>query len=105
MENSLLDFLGTALIPELGSYVSACSSGYVHLVLICIAALRALPYQLAVFFYDFYFTVEAALLAIVALGIEFCIHDVVVDELDYFHNSIQVVLHVRHFNIAYRAAC
>ena len=48
MENSLLDLLGTSLIPELGSDISTGTSCNVHLVLVSVAAVRALPYQLAV---------------------------------------------------------
>ena len=47
MENSFLDLLGSSLIPELRSDVSAGSSCNVHFVLVSIAAVRTFPDQLA----------------------------------------------------------
>ena len=49
MQHSLLNLLRSALIPELGSDISTRSAGYIHLVLITIAAAWTLPYELAVF--------------------------------------------------------
>ena len=52
MQHALFDFLGSALIPELGSDVAAGSSGHVHFILITVAAIRALPYKFSVFFHN-----------------------------------------------------
>ena len=72
MENALADFLGAPLVPILRAYVSACAAGYIHLILVFVAAFWALPDEFAVFvLYNFYLSVEAAYLAIVAFCIEF----------------------------------
>ena len=48
MENSLLDLLGTSLIPELSSDISTGTSCNVHLILVTVATVRALPDKLTV---------------------------------------------------------
>ena len=45
MQYSFLNLLGTALIPELGSYITACSPGHIHLVLILVFTVGADPDQ------------------------------------------------------------
>ena len=100
MKHPLLDLLSSSLIPELGANVSAGTSGNVHLVLITVSALRALPYQLAVVLDDLYLAVVAAYLAVVALGVELGIHDIVIDKSDDLHYSRNVVEHIWHLNIA-----
>ena len=104
MQNPVPDLLRPALIPELGADIAAGPAGHVHLVLIRVAALGALPDELAVFLYDLDLTVPAAHLAVVALGVELGIDDVVVDELHYLQYCFQVVLHVGHFHVADGAA-
>ena len=52
MQYAVLDLLCAALVPVLGADVAAGSAGYVHFILVGIAALRAFPDQLAVFFGD-----------------------------------------------------
>ena len=101
MKYSFLDLLSPALIPELGSYVSAGSAGYVHLVLIAVTAVGAFPDELSVFIVnDLDLTVISSYLAVIALGIELCVHDVFIDVLHYGNDSIDVVLKVGNFNIA-----
>ena len=100
MKHPLLDLLSSSLIPELGADVSAGTSGNVHLVLITVSALRALPYQLAVVLDDLYLAVVAAYLAVVALGVELGIHDIVIDKSDDLHYRRNVVEHIWHLNIA-----
>ena len=51
-------------------------------------------HQLAIVFDNLDFPIETAYLTVVALGVEFGIHDVIVDKLHYTNNSLQVVLHV-----------
>lgn len=81
MQHAILDFLRPALIPELGSDVAAGTSRYEELILVAVAAVRAFPDQLAgVVGHDLDLTVVAAYLAVVALGVEFRVHDIVVDE-------------------------
>ena len=84
MKNSLFNLLSSALIPELCSDVSAGSARYVHLVLITVSAVGAFPNELAVFVVnDLDLTVVSAYLAVIALGIKLCVHDVLVDVLHY----------------------
>ena len=48
MKHSLLNLLSSSLIPELCSDISASSSCNIHLILITVSAVRALPYKLSV---------------------------------------------------------
>ena len=41
VQYSVFDFLGAALVPELGADVAAGSSGYAHLVLVTVSVGRA----------------------------------------------------------------
>ena len=52
VEDSVLDFLCTALVPELGADVAAGSSCDAHLVLVAVAAVRAFPDEFAGFIFD-----------------------------------------------------
>ena len=99
---TVADFLCATLIPELGTDVSAGAAGNVQFILIAVAAVGAFPHQLAVIFYDLDFAVIAANLTIIALGIQFCIHDIFVNMLHYRNHSRNVVLHVGYFYIAQR---
>ena len=100
MEYSFLDLLCAALIPELGTDVSACSSGHVKLILVVVTAVRAYPCKLVISLFDLDLAVKAANLAVIGLCIKLCIHDVVVDILHNIHDCIDVVLHVRYFDVA-----
>ena len=105
MKYSFLDLLGPALVPELCSDVSACSAGYVHLVLIAVSAVGAFPDELAVLVvYDLDLSVVSAYLAVIALGVELCVHDVIVDVLHYRNDCLDIVLKVGHLDIADSAA-
>ena len=104
MKHSVLDLLGSALVPELGADVAAGTAGHIHLALILVAALGAGPDQLAVILFDGDLAVIAADLAEVRLGVQLGVHDVVIDELHQFQNGIDVVLHVGHFHIGNGAA-
>ena len=48
MQHAVADFLRPSLVPELGSDIAAGTACNRHLVLVTVAAVRALPYQLAV---------------------------------------------------------
>ena len=105
MQYAVFDFLGTALIPELGADVAAGSSGDAHFVLIAIAAVRAFPDELAIFvFDDLDFSIIAADHAVVALGIQLCVHDIFIDVLHDGENGRDIRLHVRDFDVGDRAA-
>lgn len=104
VQHAVADFLGTTLIPELGTDVATGTTSHVHLGLIAVAALRALPDELAVVFHDLDLTIVATHLAVIALGVELSVHDVLVDELHYAHDSGEVVLHVRNLDVGDGAA-
>ena len=105
MENSLLDLLCPSLIPVLRSDVSAGPSGDVHRVLIAVPAVRALPDQLVVLVSDDHdLSVVSALLAVVALGVELRVHDVVINVLNDCQDRVDIVRHIRDFDIADRSA-
>ena len=48
MKYAVLDLLGTALVPELGTNIATGTTSNVHLGLVTVAAVWALPNQLAV---------------------------------------------------------
>ena len=101
MKNSFFNLLCSSLIPELSSDVSAGSACYVHLVLIAVSAVGAFPDELAVFVVDnLDLTVVSAYLAVIALGVELSVHDVLIDVLHYGNDSIDVVLKVGNLNVA-----
>ena len=104
MQDTVLDLLRAALIPELRADVAAGAAGNVQLVLVAVAALGALPDQLAVVLDDLDLAVVAAALAVVGFGVQFGVHDVVIDELKHAHDCFQIVLHVGHFHVADGAA-
>ena len=69
MQNSLFNFLRSSLIPELGADITAGAAGNVQLVLVAVAALGALPHQLAVILHDLDLAVIAAHLTVIRLGV------------------------------------
>ena len=69
MQDPVLDFLGSSLVPVLGADVAAGASGDVHLGLVGVAAVGADPDQLVVLVLpDLDLAVVAAALAVVALA-------------------------------------
>ena len=100
MQHPILDLLCPALVPELGADITAGAAGNVQLVLVTVAALGALPHQLAVILNDLDLAVVAAALAVIGLGVQFGVHDVIIDELQHAYHGLQIVLHVGHFHIA-----
>ena len=104
MQHSILDLGSPALIPELGADVAAGAAGDIQLVLVAVVALRALPHQLAVLLYDLDLAIVAADLAVVTLGVQLGVHDVLIDELHDLDDGLEVVLHVGHLHIADGAA-
>ena len=101
MEHALADLLGPALVPELGADVTAGAAGNAHAGLVAVAADRALPDQLTgIVLDDHDLAVIAAALTVIALGVEFGVHDVVVDILHHSQNSGNVVLHVGNLDVA-----
>ena len=97
MQHAVADFLRPSLVPELGSDIAAGTACNRHLVLVTVAAVRALPDQLTCLILDdFDLTVIAAALAVIALGIQLCIHDVLIDELHDRQDCRDILLHVRH---------
>ena len=99
MQHAVADLLGSALVPELGTDVAARATGDVHLLLVAVAAVGALPHQLTVVLDNADLAVVATHLAVVALGVELGIHDVVVDVLHHANDSLKVVLHVRNLDV------
>ena len=105
MQDPILDLLGTALVPILGADIAAGTAGNVHLALVGIAALGADPNELAVgVLLNGDLAVIAAGLAVVGLGVQLCVHDVVVDVLHDLQHRVDVLLHIGHLHIADGAA-
>ena len=100
MKHSFLNFLSSALIPILRANVSAGTSCDVHLGLITVAAMGTFPHELAVGIIRYFnLAVKTADLAIVALGIELGVHNVVIDELHNSEHSVDIVLHIGHLDV------
>ena len=84
MQYPFLNFLRSSLVPELCANVTAGASGNVHFVLIAIITFRTAPNKFAVFLFNLNFAVVSANLTMVAFGVEFGIHNVIVNKL---HNA------------------
>ena len=82
MQHPISNFLRPSLVPELGANIAASTPGHVHLGLVSVSALGTLPDEFTVFLNDLNFTIPAAALAVVALGVKLGVDDVLVDELD-----------------------
>ena len=48
MQHAVADLLGSTLVPELGTDVAARTTSDIHLLLVAVAAVGALPHQLAI---------------------------------------------------------
>ena len=71
MQHAILNLLCTSLVPELCSNITAGSSGNAHLILVAVAAVRALPDQLAVLvLFNLDLSVISANITEIALGIQ-----------------------------------
>ena len=63
MQNALLNFLRSALVPELCAYISAGAAGNIHFILVGITAVGATPNEFAVgILYYFNFAVPTAVI-------------------------------------------
>ena len=96
-----LDLFGLAHVPEILAQIAASAARDVHLRVILIAAVGALPLVVVV---DDDLPVIAAHLAVVALGVELGVLDVVVDEADDLLQRFQVVAHIGDLHIGDTAA-
>ena len=100
MQHAIPDLLRPSLVPELATNVAAGPAGHVHLRLVHVAALRTAPFEFAVLIHDLNLAIPAALLAVVAFGIQLGIDDVVVDELHQPQHRSKVVLHIGNLDVA-----
>jgi hypothetical protein len=97
---SIFNLSSSSLIKILGSDVATSSSSDIHLRLISVATVRTLPDKLTrLIFYDHDLTIPAALLTVVRLDIEFSIHNVIVDILDYSKSCFDVIIEISTFYI------
>ena len=98
-------FLGLADVPPLLAQVAAGTAYHREPVTVAVVALGALPDGVALLVvHDLDLTIEAALMAVVALGVELCVHDVVVDKLHHGLDGFRVVGHVGDLHIGDLAA-
>ena len=105
MLHTVTYLLRPSLIPELRSDIPAGTTCNGHLGLITISAIRAFPDQFsAVIRYDSDLAVIAAAFSVIALGVQFRIHDVIVDMLHDRKDCRDILLHVRYFHVTDRAA-
>ncbi len=96
MQNSRLNFLGLAHVPEVFTKISASTAGNVHFALVLVVANGAFPFVVIVYYN---FAVETANVAIVALGVEFGVLNVVVNKLHNIGKRGKVVAHIGNFNV------
>ena len=105
MQHPISDLLGTSLVPELGSDVAAGTACDKELVLVAVAAVRALPHQLAsLILNNLDLAVIATLLTEITLGVQLRIHNIIVDKLHHRENCRNISLHIRHLDVADRTA-
>ena len=105
MQHPIADLLGTSLIPELSSDVAAGTACDKELVLVAVAAVRALPHQLAsLILNNLDLAVIATLLTEITLGVQLRVHNVIVDKLHYRENCRNISLHIRHLDVTDRTA-
>ena len=105
MQHPILYLLCSSLIPKLRSDITAGSSCNGKLFLIRIPAVRAAPLELAVAVFDnLNLSVKAAGTAVIGLGIQLRIHDVLIDKLHKTQYRRNVVLEIRYLHIANCAA-
>ena len=69
--------------------------------MVFVTAVRAFPFQIVV---DDNFAVKAAHMAVVALGVELCVLNVIVNKAHYIFQRFGIVAHVRNFHVADSAA-
>ena len=69
-------------------------------MLVAISAVWAFPNELSAIFDNLNFAVIAADLAIIRLGIQLCVHDIFIDELNNADNRRNVLRHVWRLNVA-----
>ena len=101
MHNPLFDLLGAPLVPELGSDIAAGAPGYIHLILVSVAALGAFPDQLVVLiFQDVDFAVITAALAVIAFRVQLRLHNMVINMLHHGQYGVNIILHIGHFHVA-----
>lgn len=101
VQDAVSDFLRPALIPELCTDVAASPACHVYLVLIAVSAFWAFPDEFALVLHVFDLSIEAAHLAVIALGVELGVHDMVVDELNHGDYRWYVVLHIGDLYVTY----
>ena len=65
MQYSIRNFLSSTLVPELCSYITAGSSCYIELTLVCITAFWAFPYKLTLILNYLDFAVKSAILTVI----------------------------------------
>lgn len=90
------NLLRLADVPELLAQVAAGPANDIHLPMILIVANGALPLA---FIVDDDLSVKSAHLAVIALGVELSVLDVVVDELDNGLQGFQVLGHIGNLSI------
>ena len=104
MKYPVLDFLRSALIPELRSDITARSARHVHLGLVAVVAVRALPKKLPVLFRDQDLPIVSAYLTEIALRVKFGVHNIVINILYYRQYGGNIILHIGNFHIRNCAA-
>ena len=94
------DFFSAPDIPPLTTNVAARTTRNIHFRLVGVAAVGALPNEFPVFLLNLDFSIPTADLAVVGLRIDFSIHDGIVDILNQRDDRLQIVLQIRHFDVA-----
>ena len=104
MQDSVFYLACPTLVPILRSDISAGSSCHVHTRLVAVVTVGAFPEELAAILHNEDLSVKATLLAIVALGVQLGIHNMIVDVTHYVKNGLNVVLHIGNLNVGDRAS-
>ena len=101
MEDTVGNFLCPPFIPEIFAQVAAGPADNRQFVAVLVMAARAFPLVVIV---EDDFAVKAAFVAVVELGIEFAVSNMVVNILDHGQDGRDIMRHIGDFGVADAAA-
>ena len=96
MHYSSLNFLRLADVPEILAQITTGTTDNRHLGMVLVMADRAFPFVVVI---NGNFAVKAADMAVIRLGVEFSVLNIVIDEFNNLFQCFQIMAHVRNFYI------
>ena len=96
MQHARIDLLRLAHIPEILPEITAGAARHIHLCMVFIPALRALPRQI---FVNLYLPVKTAYMAVIRLCVKLRILYIIIYEFYNFFQRLKIMAHIRDFHI------